>query len=232
MDNLQDGNMSVVEPEDIADEMMYQGDANELMTALLYAGFIDERGGSYFIHDWHDYIGRLLDKRKVDAERKRTKRGKNKDDPPDNRVLSAGRPTDIHGTGNGSPVDGAGNSTVQYSTLKDTTTTKDDFNRVSKIYGAIHGKHDIETIHWPLLSKLLDEGITADTIITTMQDKHAEKVKTGGKVSSFSYYEEAIRERHKSLDSIIKFPERGGKRNDGSRPVNSRGVGQFDHLSL
>ncbi|MGC6586571.1 HNH endonuclease [Paenibacillus sp. Dod16] len=69
MDNLPDGCISLLEPEDIADEMMWTGDADELLNALIDVGFIDEIDGQLFIHDWHDYIGKLLQSREKKSNR-------------------------------------------------------------------------------------------------------------------------------------------------------------------
>lgn len=69
MDNLPDGCLSLLEPEDIADEMMWEGDAKELLSALIEVGFIDEINDQLFIHDWHDYIGKLLQSREKKSSR-------------------------------------------------------------------------------------------------------------------------------------------------------------------
>ncbi|OAB27840.1 hypothetical protein PMSD_23005 [Paenibacillus macquariensis subsp. defensor] len=114
MDNVPDGCLSLLEPEDIAEEMMWPGDANDLITALLEVGFIDEIGNKLFIHDWHDYLGKLIDKRKTDADRKRR-----------SRKTSSGHPEDV-------PEDGAGNSTVPNSTVQ--YSTKDDIYNWLKLY--------------------------------------------------------------------------------------------------
>ncbi|MGG3452528.1 hypothetical protein [Paenibacillus rhizolycopersici] len=114
MDNLPDGCLSLLEPEDIADEMMWTGDAQQLIEALIEVKFIDVIDGRLFIHDWYDYIGRLVDKRKSDAERKRK-----------SRKTSAGHPQD-------DPEDGAGNSTVPNSTVQN--ITKEDIGTWLKLY--------------------------------------------------------------------------------------------------
>ena len=108
MDNLPNGRVSDLEPEDIADEMMWTGNAKNLIDSLIDVGFIDRLDDGLYIHDWQDYIGRLLDKRKADADRKRT-----------SRESSNGRPMEKTRTGVGNPKDGAGNRTVPNSTIKD-----------------------------------------------------------------------------------------------------------------
>lgn len=102
MDNLPDGRLTALEPEDIADEMMWNGDAADLLEALKETGFVDEVENDLYIHDWHDYIGRLLERRKKETDRKREYRSKSQSCP-------AGQPTD-------ETRDGGGNSTVPYLT--------------------------------------------------------------------------------------------------------------------
>ena len=56
--------------EDVADAMEYAGDPAEIVGALITSGFLDNQENSVVIHDWHDYAGKLLDKRESDRLRK------------------------------------------------------------------------------------------------------------------------------------------------------------------
>lgn len=189
MDNLPDGCLSMLEPDDIADEMMWTGDANELLNALLDVGFIDEIDNQLFIHDWQDYIGKLVDKRKSDAERKRMSRKPSKSRPKDVQRTSGGQPADSLG-------DGAGNSTVQYNTLPNTiTTTADEMEKIEKAYSQIHGCIGFKPKEWPLVTQFINQGIKSDLIIEVMRERHKKKLEEGGKVNSFSFYTNAITER-------------------------------------
>lgn len=60
--------------DDIADATEYSGDATVLVDALVSAGFLERQENTLIIHDWYSYAGRLLEKRKKDAERKRNGR--------------------------------------------------------------------------------------------------------------------------------------------------------------
>lgn len=111
MDNTPDGNLSQLEPEDIADEMMWEGNADVLIRGLVDSGFVDEFEGKLVIHDFYDYVGKLVDKRKADAERKRIERSKSKVNTLDVQRMSIGQVLD-------DPSDGAGNSTVPNSTVQ------------------------------------------------------------------------------------------------------------------
>ncbi|NLH02510.1 MAG: DnaD domain protein [Clostridiales bacterium] len=103
LDNAQDGDLSDFSPDEIAEIMEWTGkDPQQLINALIESGFLDD---SMNIHNWHEYTGRLIEKRKTDAERKRSYRRK-----------SESCPQDVQGTTDGFPRDGAGNRTIPYLT--------------------------------------------------------------------------------------------------------------------
>ncbi|WP_178382337.1 hypothetical protein [Paenibacillus sp. P3E] len=181
MDNLPDGNLSVLEPEDIADEMMWSGDAAELLQALHETGFVDEVNGELFIHDWHDYIGRLLERRRKETERKREYRRKSQECP-------TGQDAD-------DTRDGGGNSTVPYLNNNITTTGDDNLSKIDKAYARIHKCMGLKPKDWPEVNSLLNQNIPPDLIIAVMEEKNAKKSGDGGKINSFSFYTEAIKER-------------------------------------
>lgn len=72
LDYAQSGDLTNYTPEDIADAVLWEGDPATFMDALIEAGFIDQEDEQLFIHDWHDYAGKLLERRAKDRERKRT----------------------------------------------------------------------------------------------------------------------------------------------------------------
>jgi hypothetical protein len=93
LDFAQDGEITQFDAFDIADACEWKDDPNDLFLALVDAGFIDKKDDRYFIHDWHDYAGKLIEIRKKDAVRKRKSRGIKEE--------SHGHPTDIHRTSEG-----------------------------------------------------------------------------------------------------------------------------------
>lgn len=119
LDFAQDGSLAKYEPEEIADAVLWDGKASDLMTALIAAGYIDQNGDVLSLHDWYDYAGKLLDRRAADRERKRKASG--------NRQTSEGVPTEIHRKADGNLTDSmrtVPNSTVPDSTLPNTTETE------------------------------------------------------------------------------------------------------------
>lgn len=72
IDYAPSGDLSRFEDADIADAVLWEGDAGWLVAALVDAGFIDGK----VIHDWDEYTGRLLDRREANAERKRMSRAR------------------------------------------------------------------------------------------------------------------------------------------------------------
>ncbi len=117
LDYSPNGVLDGITSEEIADAAMWDGDPDELLQALIGCGFggrpgfIEQTKKGYLIHDWHDYAGKLVDKRKADAERK--KAGRRADD----EGISEECPTDVQRTSSGHPTDGARTAQVPYRTV-------------------------------------------------------------------------------------------------------------------
>lgn len=96
MEYAPEGSLAGYSPPDIADAVDWEGDPGILVAALLSSGFLDENEneGELRIHDWWDYAGKLLEKRRQDAERKRSSRT---------------HPKPVQGMSDGRPEDGARN---------------------------------------------------------------------------------------------------------------------------
>lgn len=73
MDYAQDGDLSRYEPLDIAIGAEWHGDESTFVDALVTAGFLDRENGVR-IHDWHDYAGKLIERRARNAQRMRDAR--------------------------------------------------------------------------------------------------------------------------------------------------------------
>src|SRR4030065_242408 len=77
LDNAPTGILKRINGQQISTACAWTGDPNELVTALLSAGFLDKcgRGGiSLRIHDWYEYAGKLLEARAANRERMRRAR--------------------------------------------------------------------------------------------------------------------------------------------------------------
>ena len=96
LDYAQDGKLGKFDEFDIAVAADWQGEPAVFLNGLIRAGFLDESGD---IHDWSEYAGRLVERRRADAERKRQARSK-----------------DVQRTSSGHPADGARNTTVPNTT--------------------------------------------------------------------------------------------------------------------
>ena len=77
MDFASDGSLAAFEAEEIATAVMWDGEPDALLAALLAAKFVDEAPDGLAIHDWHDYAGRLVTRKQANAERMREARAKN-----------------------------------------------------------------------------------------------------------------------------------------------------------
>jgi hypothetical protein len=76
-----DGVLTGMSADDIADGCRYDGDSEELISALIYAGFVDDEGGERTIHDWFKHGGKLVVWRQKEAARAQANRDKNKKNP-------------------------------------------------------------------------------------------------------------------------------------------------------
>jgi hypothetical protein len=87
IDNAPDGDLSGLSDRAIAYGAGWTQEVSLFVRALVTSGFLDE---GRTIHDWHDYAGRLVERRVDDAERKRKM-----------RETSAGQAPDVRRTSNG-----------------------------------------------------------------------------------------------------------------------------------
>jgi hypothetical protein len=75
MDYAHDGDLSRHDELDIAIGADWEGCPSALIDALVTVGFLDrDVDGTLVIHDWHDYAGKLIERRKANAERMRKAR--------------------------------------------------------------------------------------------------------------------------------------------------------------
>lgn len=77
LDFAQDGSLAKFDADEIADAALWEGDSTTFYRALITAGFVDELDDDTTIHDWDEFAGRLIDKRKANAERMRQARAAN-----------------------------------------------------------------------------------------------------------------------------------------------------------
>lgn len=116
LDNAPDGALHV-RSTIIARASMWSGDADALVQALLATGYLEQGEGDVLcIHDWQDYAGRLLDKRRANAQRMREARSKEQETAPKERAMHVRSTFDARA---GATVP---NPTVQNSTIPGEST--------------------------------------------------------------------------------------------------------------
>lgn len=71
LDYAPTGDLSSFGDDDIADAIDWPGDPTALVSALIESGFVD---ADRMIHDWGDYAGRLIERRRANADRMREAR--------------------------------------------------------------------------------------------------------------------------------------------------------------
>jgi hypothetical protein len=98
-----DGDLTKHDAEDVAIGMMWDGDPRALLEALVASRWIDRNGTGVALHDWDEYGGMLIERRRADAARKAEERARKKEEKQTNKEdhprTSAGRPSDGRRTG-------------------------------------------------------------------------------------------------------------------------------------
>lgn len=93
LDFAEDGDLSDIDPNDIAEEAMWEGDPQDFIDALTAAGFLT---AGHHINDWDDYTGRLIAQRESNRERQRRfrerRRSENVTDPLPNDGVTVTSP--------------------------------------------------------------------------------------------------------------------------------------------
>lgn len=79
LDFAEDGDLSGIDPEDIAEEAMWEGDPDAFIAGLVQTGFLTE---TMHINDWDDYTGRLIAQRESNRQRQRRHREKRQQPEP------------------------------------------------------------------------------------------------------------------------------------------------------
>lgn len=74
IDYAEDGNLSRFDAFDIAIGGEWDQDADTFVNALVTVGFLEYIADGLTVHDWDDYAGKLIERRKANAERMRNAR--------------------------------------------------------------------------------------------------------------------------------------------------------------
>ena len=95
LDNAPDGSLEKVRPRSLAIAAQWDGDPDAFVEALKNAHLLDvAEDGSLYLHDWHEYGGKLTAKREAERERSRIRRQTTNGQPTDDQETTDGQPTD------------------------------------------------------------------------------------------------------------------------------------------
>lgn len=98
LDYAKDGDVTKYSIEDIEMAVDWNGTPGAFYSALINCGFsghcglLESNGQRVLIHDWHDYAGKLIERRTEDAERKRQARLRMSDGNPQDGAETASVP--------------------------------------------------------------------------------------------------------------------------------------------
>jgi hypothetical protein len=129
VDNTPNGRLDGVTERTIARAAQWKRDSGALLEALTDAGFLDA-APQLLIHDWHDYAGRLVERRSVERERSRQRRSTSKRPAVDRATTSSNAAADQQTT----------DGTVPYPTVPVPRTPPDP--RIRAVY--VHYKAQVQ----------------------------------------------------------------------------------------
>lgn len=87
-----DGDLSRFRDPELARAAQWPGDAQEFVAALRETGWLDE----YRVHDWQDYGGKYIERKRANAERMRVARSANQPTTDDERAAHVQRTSGAH----------------------------------------------------------------------------------------------------------------------------------------
>lgn len=116
IDNTPDGDLSQLDPEDIADACEWPKDAELFLDAMKTAGLIDD---DLHLHDWKEYTGELMEsrERKKEQARERKRRQRERDRQRREQKKQGDNSVSHEPVTRDNSVSHAPNSTVPYSTV-------------------------------------------------------------------------------------------------------------------
>jgi len=94
IDYAEDGNLSRFDAFDIAIGGEWDQDAEAFVDALVTVGFLEYTSDGLTVHDWDDYAGKLIERRKANAERMRKARAERDAGTSEPRAAHVQRTTD------------------------------------------------------------------------------------------------------------------------------------------
>ena len=103
LDNVPDGNLQGISARMIARAAQWDNDPDKFVDALMEAGFLVQ-AETLTIHDWHDYAGKLVERRASEKERSKQRRAalkESEDNSQTNQRATGGRPADDQQTTDG-----------------------------------------------------------------------------------------------------------------------------------
>lgn len=104
LDNVQDGVLDGVTPRMVERAAQWNGDSGKLVHSMLVSGFLNEKHGQMEIHDWFDYAGRLINKKKENAKRMREARSTKMLETKVSRATNVQNTNDAHAGATNQPT--------------------------------------------------------------------------------------------------------------------------------
>ena len=134
LDFAQDGTLEKYDGYDLADAMQWDGDPDQLVEALISAGYIDDTDDGLMIHDWGEYAGKLLERRAKDRARKRA------------AAEAAGVPQNFRRSSDGNDEESGETPSASFVTNQPTVPNQPNTTNSTEPTGQNHTNHAAERL--------------------------------------------------------------------------------------
>lgn len=208
-----DGCLGDMDPFEIATAAEWTGDAQLFVDALVDAGFLDWEGDGYYLHDWYDYAGKLIERREQERERSRQRRAARRQ-MIDGQNHANKETNNDHKSTDGRPMDDRRSTAQQPLAQYSTVPNQDDDDHTRA-----HAKENDPEWHDLVLSVAgaTFDAATAEAINQDCEDIGVDAVKeamrrsvelaTGNRLAYYRKIVNGWRGKVKSLDDIRRLDE-------------------------
>jgi hypothetical protein len=215
----------------------WSGNENDFLQSLIDTNWLEiTPENDLYIHDWEQYAGRLIEKRKEDAARKREYRAEKAQStkrPKNVRKTSKGHPKDIQGTSSVTvpnlTVPNLINATTIANAHEDPaddkvpaldevpTLDEKDYYRIELLAVTLLQRPIITPDEYKMLQKLYASGVSVETIMRGIQESFDNyKPRTvRDKISRLTYCENHILDLHEKLTFVPTTNSKKGSATHG-----------------
>lgn len=230
LDNAPEGDLTGLPHTVIAYGAGYKGDATAFVSALVQAGWLDHDENKLVIHDWHDYAGRLVEKKIANKQRMKKAREKRttsflaeKNEPAQRTNDECATNVQRTNSERATHVQGLPNLTLPNHNKTTTVNAGDENYRLLETsFCNLHnmGSWNVSAANVKAMQGIISMDIPAPFAVKVMTDVLEIKRQREGEhftlPRSFSYYQDAIKKAFAKEQVVAS----GGENNEQTSSFN------------